>query len=71
MISLASGPQICPEGLVVVVGGWSHIPVMLSDRLFFPASEMARFSYFCYYIFIGRTDVEAETPIRWPPDAKN
>ena len=22
-------------------------------------------------IFIGRTDVEAETPIRWPPDAKN
>ena len=23
------------------------------------------------WIFIGRTDVEAETPIRWPPDAKN
>ena len=22
-------------------------------------------------IFIGRTDVEAETPILWPPDAKN
>ena len=22
-------------------------------------------------IFIGRTDVEAETPITWPPDAKN
>ena len=22
-------------------------------------------------IFIGRTDVEAETPIFWPPDAKN
>ena len=21
--------------------------------------------------FIGRTDVEAETPIVWPPDAKN
>ena len=21
--------------------------------------------------FIGRTDVEAETPILWPPDAKN
>ena len=34
---------------------------MLSDRLFFPASEMTRFSYFCYYIFIGRTDTEAET----------
>ena len=23
------------------------------------------------WIFNGRTDVEAETPIRWPPDAKN
>ena len=22
-------------------------------------------------IFFGRTDVEAETPILWPPDAKN
>ena len=22
-------------------------------------------------IFIGRTDTEAETPILWPPDAKN
>ena len=24
-----------------------------------------------YWIFIGRTDAEAETPILWPPDAKN
>ena len=23
------------------------------------------------WMFIGRTDVEAETPIRWPPDAKS
>ena len=23
------------------------------------------------WIFIGRTDAEAETPILWPPDAKN
>ena len=23
------------------------------------------------WVFIGRTDVEAETPIVWPPDAKN
>ena len=22
-------------------------------------------------VFIGRTDVEAETPIIWPPDGKN
>ena len=23
------------------------------------------------WMFIGRTDVEAEIPILWPPDAKN
>ena len=23
------------------------------------------------FIFIGRTDAEAETPILWPPDGKN
>ena len=23
------------------------------------------------WVFIGRTDVEAETPILWPPDVKN
>ena len=24
-----------------------------------------------FWVFIGRTDVEAETPILWPPDVKN
>ena len=23
------------------------------------------------WVFIGRTDVEAETPVLWPPDVKN
>ena len=23
------------------------------------------------WVFIGRTDVEAKTPILWPPDAKS
>ena len=23
------------------------------------------------WVFIGRSDVEAETPILWPPDAKS
>ena len=23
------------------------------------------------WVFIGRTDVEAETPMLWPPDAKS
>ena len=24
-----------------------------------------------FWVFIGRTDAEAETPILWPPDVKN
>ena len=24
-----------------------------------------------FWVFIGRTDVEVETPILWPPDAKS
>ena len=24
-----------------------------------------------FWVFIGRTDVEAETPILWPPDAES
>ena len=24
-----------------------------------------------FWVFIGRTDVEAETPVFWPPDAKS
>ena len=24
-----------------------------------------------FWVFIGRTDAEPETPILWPPDAKN
>ena len=24
-----------------------------------------------FWVFIGKTDAEAETPILWPPDAKN
>ena len=24
-----------------------------------------------FWVFIGRTDTEAETPIFWPPDAKS
>ena len=23
-----------------------------------------------FWVFIGRTDVEAETPVLWPPDAE-
>ena len=29
------------------------------------------YSQIYVFLFIGRTDAEAETPILWPPDAKN
>ena len=35
----------------------------------FPKPEETKSSQ--SWIFIGRTDAEAETPILWPPDAKN
>ena len=35
----------------------------------FPKLEATKSSQ--SWIFIGRTDAEAETPILWPPDAKN
>ena len=36
-------------------------------RLFQPVNHKGN----QYWIFIGRTDAKAETPILWPPDAKN
>ena len=43
----------------------SPLACMQGDRLkVHPKGEQS-------WLFIGRTDVEAETPILWPPDAKN
>ena len=30
-----------------------------------------KFCYIVSWVFIGRTDVEAETVVFWPPDAKS
>ena len=38
-----------------------------SKGLFIPSHPKGDQSW----VFIGRTDVEAETPILWPPDAKS
>ena len=35
------------------------------------SSQSSRTVYIQSWILIGRTDAEAETPILWPPDAKN
>ena len=36
-----------------------------------PVHPKGNQSWIFQWIFIGRTDVEAETPILWPPDVKN
>ena len=33
--------------------------------------RLLRFKQDQFWVFIGKTDVEAETPILWPPDVKN
>ena len=38
---------------------------------FFPVVMYGYDSWKSVWIFTGRTDAEAETPILWPPDAKN
>ena len=43
---------------------WCFWTVMLEKTLEGPLDCKA-------WVFIGRTDAEAETPILWPPDAKN
>ena len=35
-----------------------------TPELLFPKGDQS-------WVFIGRTDVEGETPILWPPDAKD
>ena len=47
----------------VMCTGWVCMPPH-SQEAFYPKGNQS-------WIFFGRTDAEAETPIVWPPDAKN
>ena len=57
---------------------WSSVPQALCSWLG-PCDWLWPSDYACpvhpkgdqSWVFIGRTDAEAETPILWPPDAKN
>ena len=46
---------------------WRRLESPLDCKEIHPFSPKGNQSW----IFIGKTDVEAETPILWPPDAKN
>ena len=45
-------------------GVGEHSPGLQGDPLVHPKGNQS-------WIFIARTDAEAETPVLWPPDAKN
>ena len=40
-------------------------------KLWQPYMTTGKLLFWLYWGFIGRTDVEAETPMLWPPDAKS
>ena len=48
---------------------WCSWTVVLEKTLESPLDSSPKWNQ--PWIFIGRTDAEAETPILWPPDAKN
>ena len=54
---------------------WCFWTVVLEKTLESPLDmreiQLVHFKGNQSWIFIGRTDTEAETPILWPPDAKN
>ena len=58
-----------------VLKNWSFWTVVLEKTLESPLNckeiQSVHSTGDQYWIFIGRTDAEAETPIIWPPDAKN
>ena len=50
---------------------WTVVLKTLESPLDFKEIQPVNPKGYLSWIFIGRTDAEAETPIVWPPDAKN
>ena len=63
----------CEEGWAPK--NWCFWTVVLEKTLESPLdckeNQAAHTKWDQSWVFIGKTDVEAETPILWPPDAKN
>ena len=56
--------QSCPTLCDPIDGSPPGSPVPRIFQPVYPKGDQ-------FWVFIGRTDVEAETPILWPPDAKS
>ena len=54
--------------LIIIWTGFGKSPFLL---LIFRGNKFAHIAFLTFWLFIGRTDAEAEAPIFWPPDAKN
>ena len=54
-----------------VLKNWCFWTVVLEKTLESPWTARRSNQSILKEMFIGRTDVEAETPVLWPPDAKN
>ena len=59
--------KLSTEELMLLNGGVGEDDSSLDSKEIQPVNPKGNQSW----IFVGRTDAEAETPILWPPDAKN
>ena len=50
---------------------WSRLPFPFAEDLGLQGDPTSQSKGIQLWIFIGRTDAEAEAPILWPPDVKN
>ena len=60
--------------LISVAYYFDYYSLVIYLVLFFLNSALAIWGFLCSiqsWVFIERTDVEAETPILWPPDVKS
>ena len=57
-------------GKTIALTTWTFVGQVMS-LLFNTLSRFCCGPHFVRTFHSGRTDVEAETPILWPPDAKN
>ena len=66
---------VCPYNICTYLKNWCFWTVVLEKTLESPLDckeiQPVHPKGNQFWVFIGRTDVEAETPIFWPPDAKS
>ena len=62
-----SSSRVCPRSDVFELWCWTRLESPLDSKDMKPVNSKGN----QHWIFIGRTDAEAEAPILWPPDVKS